>query len=610
MKSKSIGVIICVVLIGATIPTVASLHHATPFIVTPSSLTNRSENWTELQKLLAADGEYGDFFGYSVAIAGDTALVGAFHDFDNGPYSGSAYVFIRTGATWTQQAKLLPSDGEAGDNFGVSVALYDNTALIGAHGDDDNGDSSGSAYVFTRNGTTWTQQAKLLASDGAAGDAFGWGVSLYGDTALIGAQYDDDNGNESGSAYVFTRNGNAWAQQAELFPSDPAPADLFGCSVSVYGETAIVGAYWDDDNGEDSGSAYVFTRTGTTWNQQAKLLASDGDLFDRFGYAVSLDHDTALIGAYWDNDNGDHSGSAYVFTRTGTTWTEQAKLLASDGDITDWFGAAVAVKGDMALIGEPYDDVNDYESGSAYVFIRNGTTWTQQEKLFASDGIEMDLFGWSVSLSENHAIIGANFQIGTGSAYVFGKENEPPVAAFNWTPPNPTTYHQTSFNASASYDTDGTIISYEWDWNNDGVYEETHNTPLTTHIWEEAGSFPISLRVTDDGGVASTITHTIEVSNISITVKMNSGLGVTVVFTNNGPMDVENVTWQLQAKGGKYGNINSTSYGLLSLGAGEAAPRGTSVLFGLGIFKVTVQVADKTTSKTGIQFLILSLILP
>jgi hypothetical protein len=611
MKNKIIGIVVCTLLIATAVPAVTSLPHITvPSMVSHNPVTTRAGNWSEIQKLLAADGEAGDFFGYSVSIYGDTVLVGAFHDNDNGVASGSAYVFIHTGSTWTQQAKLLPSDGVANDWFGVSVSLYGDTALVGAHGDDDNGDSAGSAYIFTRNGTTWTQQAKLLADDGAPLDCFGWAVSLFSDTALIGAQYDEDNGNESGSAYVFTRNGNAWTQQAELHPSDPGPADLFGCSVSISGETALIGAYWDDDNGEDSGSAYVFTRTGTTWTQEQKLLASDGAFGDRFGYAVSLSGDTALIGAYWDNDNGDHSGSAYVFTRTGTTWTQQAKLLASDGNITDWFGAAVSIYGDIALIGEPWDDDNDYESGSAYVFTRNGTTWTQQAKLLASDGQGMDTFGWSVSLSEENAIIGANFNIGTGSAYVFGKENAPPIAEFNLTPPNPTAYHQTTFNASASYDPDGTITSYEWDWNNDGVYDETHSTPLTTHVWTSAGSYPVSLRVTDDGGVASTIIKTINVSNIAITIKVNSGLGVTVVFTNKGTMNVTNVNWQLQAKGGKYGHINTTSYGLFNLEAGEAAPRGTSMLLGLGPFKVTVQVADQETTYTGIQIIIFSLILP
>jgi hypothetical protein len=555
MKNKIIGILICMLLIATAIPAVTSLqYHPVLSMIPHTPASSREENWTELQKLLAADGGSGDFFGYSVSIYGDTALVGAFHDTDNGPYSGSAYVFIRTGDTWTQQAKLIASDGQAGDWFGVSVSIYGDTALIGAHGDDDNGNESGSAYVFIRNGTTWTQQAMLQ-------------------------------------------------------PSDPAAGDLFGCSVSVSGDTALIGAYWDGDNGEQSGSAYVFTRTGTTWTQQAKLLAPDGAAFKRFGYAVALDGDTALIGAYWDNDNGDHSGAAYMFTRTGTIWTQQAKLLASDGYISDWFGCSVAVDGNTALIGACYDDDNDYESGSAYIFTRNGTTWTQQAKLLASDGQGMDTFGWSVSLSDERALVGANFNIGTGSAYVFGKANEPPVAEFNWTPPNPTAYHQTTFNASASHDPDGTITSYAWDWNNDGVYDETHSTPMATHVWTRAGSYPITLRVTDDGGATGTITKTVNVSNITITIKADSGIGVTVEFTNRGTMDVSDVPWQIHVKGGIYGHINATSYGTLTLPVGEFAPRGTSLLLGLGPITITVQVADQVKTFTGIQIIIFSLVM-
>jgi len=190
------------------------------------------------------------------------------------------------------------------------------------------------------------------------------------------------------------------------------------------------------------------------------------------------------------------------------------------------------------------------------------------------------------------------------------KENEPPVAEFNWTPPNPTAYVQITFDASASYDTNGTIISYEWDWNNDGVYDETHSTPTTTHVWTSAGSYPVSLRVTDDGGATGTITKTANVSNVTITIKVSSGLGVTAEFTNKGTMNITNVPWQLHVKGGKYGHINTTTYGLFNLEAGESAPRGTSILIGLGPMTITVQVADQEKNYTGIQIIIFSLVLP
>jgi hypothetical protein len=396
----------------------------------------------ELQKLTASDGASDDRFGWSVSLSSDgsTALIGSPFDDDKGSSSGSVYVFTRNGSTWTEQAKLVASDGAGGDNFGWSVSLSSDgsTALIGAYLDDDpvKGTNSGSAYVFTRNGSTWTEQAKLTASDGAAYDNFGYSVSLSSDgsTVLIGSRYDDDKGTNSGSAYIFTRNGSVWTQQAKLVASDGAGGDYFGTSVSLSsdGSTALIGAYLDDDKGSDSGSAYVFTRNGSTWTQQAKLVASDGAGGDNFGRAVSLSSDgnTALIGAYGDDDpvKGTNSGSAYIFTRNGSTWTERAKLVASDGAGGDYFGWSVTLSsdGNTALIGAYGDDDKGTNSGSAYVFTRSGTTWTEQAKLVASDGAGGDWFGWSVSLSSdgNTALIGAHWDddrgTDSGAAYIFG----------------------------------------------------------------------------------------------------------------------------------------------------------------------------------------------
>jgi hypothetical protein len=417
-------------LIATAVPAVESLRNSAINQTVPSlPLSSMVVNWTEIQKLLPSDGAASDYFGYSVSLDGDTALIGAYYDEDNGEHSGSAYVFTRTGTTWAQQAKLLALDGTAYDLFGSSVSLSGDTALIGAV-DDDNGVDSGSAYVFTRTGTTWTQQTKLLASDGAADDLFGYSVALSGDTALIGAVCDDDG---RGSAYVFARTDTTWTLQQKLLSPDGTINDFFGGSLSLSGDTALISVHGDDDNGAQSGSAYVFTRSGTTWAQQAKLLASDGAAIDYFGYSVSLDGDTALIGADGDDDNGVDSGSAYVFTRTGTTWTQQAKLLASDGAVYDSFGWSVSLSGDTALIGTPFDDDNGNSSGSAYVFTRIGTSWIQPAKLLAADGAAADRFGWRVSLSGNTALFGVRWDedngVNSGSAYVFTKEseNEPPV---------------------------------------------------------------------------------------------------------------------------------------------------------------------------------------
>jgi len=378
---------------------------------------------TEQAKLTASDGAAGDVFGFSVSVSGDTALVGAIADDDKGFNAGSAYVFVRSGTTWTQQAKLTASDGAAGDQFGFSVSVSGDTALVGARLDDDKGFNAGSAYVFVRGGTTWTEQAKLTASDGAAGDLFGSFVSVSGDTALVGARGDDDKGFNAGSAYVFVRSGTTWTQQAKLTASDGAAGDEFGFSVSVSGDTALVGAIGDDDKGFNAGSAYVFVRSGTTWTQQAKLTASDGAAGDVFGFSVSVSGDTALVGAHFDNDKGSASGSAYVFVRSGTTWTQQAKLTASDGAAGDVFGFSVSISGDTALVGAPGDDDKGFNAGSAYVFVRSGTTWTEQAKLTASDGAAGDLFGSFVSVSGDTALVGARGDddkgSASGSAYVY-----------------------------------------------------------------------------------------------------------------------------------------------------------------------------------------------
>ncbi len=354
-----------------------------------------------VQKLVAGDGAGLDRFGSSVSVSGNTAIIGAKGDDDNGSYSGSAYVFVRDSlGSWSQQAKLLASDGADYDAFGCSVSISGDIAVVGAKADGDNGSSSGSAYVFIRDSFgAWNQQAKLLASDGATSDLFGWSVAVSGETAVIGAINNDSNGNgvPSGAAYVFNRDSsNNWNQQIKLFSEDSSD---FGYSVSISGDTITIGS--PHDNSLISyGSAYVFIRDSFgTWSQQAKLLASDGADYDYFGYSVSISGDIAVIGAMYDDDNGSSSGSAYVFVRDSFgAWNQQAKLLPIDGSASVNFGYSVSIDGNKALIGNLAD--------SAYVFNGNNDgSWNQSLKLISNDGTS---FGSAeVAVSGNTAIVGA-----------------------------------------------------------------------------------------------------------------------------------------------------------------------------------------------------------
>ena len=342
-----------------------------------------------IAKLTAGDGAAKSYFGatyngISLSADGNTALVGSFYaDTPGGTDAGSAYVFVRSGTTWTQQAKLTAGDGASPDYFGSSVSLSadGNTALVGSFLDDTPGGmDAGSAYVFVRSGTSWSQQAQLTASDAAARDWFGFSVCISGDgsTAVVGACLADTTaGAYAGSAYVFGRSGTTWSQQAKLTADDAAAGDQFGICVSVSsdGTTALVGAYGaDTPGGTDPGSAYVFVRSATSWSQQAKLTAGDGASSDYFGNSVSLsgDGNIALVGAFYaDTPGGTDAGSAYVFARSGTTWNQQAKLAAGDGAAGDNFGSSVTVSADgtTAAVGAYYaDTAAGADAGSAYVY--------------------------------------------------------------------------------------------------------------------------------------------------------------------------------------------------------------------------------------------------
>src|SRR5262245_456731 len=402
-------------------------------------------NFTEVKKLIASDGVSGDDFGFSVAIYGDTAIVGAPFD-DN----GSAYVFQRNQdgtEQWGQVKKLTASDGAFLDQFGISVAIYGDTVIVGASIDTIGSNLfQGSAYVFERNqggANNWGGVKKLTASDGAQRDGFGRAVAIYGDTAIVGSAADDIGSNsDQGSAYVLERNqggANNWGEVKKLTASDGAQGDGFGLSAAIYADTVIIGAFRDDIGSiVDQGSAYVFERNqggANNWGEVRKLFAPDGVESNWFGFSVAIYGNTVVVGTAFDFfKEVTTQGSAYVFERNqgGTDqWGQVKKLTASDGAIGDGFGLSVAIYGDTVTVGEPFDALFTTPPGASYVFKRNqggANNWGEVKKLTALDGLQGDSFGFSVAIYADTIIITADgFDSGRGAAYIFVAENSPPT---------------------------------------------------------------------------------------------------------------------------------------------------------------------------------------
>ena len=258
------------------------------------------------------------------------------------------------------EVKITASDAEYDDQFGNSVSISGDYAIVGAHYEDTGGNSAGAAYIFYRSGTNWTQQVKITASDAHTFGGFGSSVSISGDYAIVGAS------GGSGTAYIFYRSGTSWTEQAKITASDAEAWDFFGCSVSISGDYTIVGAY-----GESSytGASYIFYRSGTNWNQQAKITASDAQANDQFGCSVSISGDYAIVGAYLEAAGGIGAGALYSYLRNGVTWSEKSKITASDAQANDQFGCSVSISGDYAIVGACYEDHGGIDNaGAAYIY--------------------------------------------------------------------------------------------------------------------------------------------------------------------------------------------------------------------------------------------------
>jgi FG-GAP repeat/Divergent InlB B-repeat domain len=458
----------------------------------------------------ASNAQAGDGALMNVALSGDTLVVGMSNESSNATgvngnqadnsalNSGAVYVFTRIGSVWSQQAYLKASNTEGADQFGYSVAIDGDTLVVGTGSEDSNAtgvngnqadnstSGSGAAYVFTRVGGTWTQQAYLKASNTGTDDDFGLSVAVSGDTIVVGARGEASsargvNGNQadnsaslSGAAYVFTRANGVWTQQAYLKASNADAGDIFGESVAIAGDTIAVAARFESssatgvngnqaDNGANrSGAVYVFVRSGGAWTQQAYLKASNTDAGDEFGYGLALSADTLAVAARLESSNArgvngnqaDNSaagsGAVYVFARSNGVWSQQAYLKASNSDAGDTFGNeghGVALWGDTLVVGAMREDsgaagVNGNQadnssngSGAAYVFKRTAGVWSQSAYLKASNTGVVDGFGWAVAVSGDTVVVAApgeasnatgvngnqadNSAFSSGAAYVF-----------------------------------------------------------------------------------------------------------------------------------------------------------------------------------------------
>jgi uncharacterized repeat protein (TIGR01451 family) len=388
--------------------------------------------WSEQRKLTASAGQMGEHFAETLALSGDTALIGSrLEQTAAGTSAGAAYVLVRNGSTWTEQQKLLPADARQGDLFGSSVALSGDTAAVTAAGVDLPGRPDvGAVYVFVRSGTTWTQQRRLTIADTPPpGWSFGSPLVLSGNTLVASSPFattpsGEDNG---GIAHVFVRSGTAWSFQQTLVAPDPAPFDYFAIRVAIEGDTVLAGSFnHDTPAGPNAGAAYVFVRSGTTWSLQQVLTASDAAANDGFGTVTSLSGDTALVGARGaDTPAGPDRGAAYVFVRSGTSWTQQQKLTAPDVVPSDLFAFTGALSGDRALVGAySAGTAAGPGAGAVYAFVRSGTTWSLRQRLVAPDGSPNDSFGQAISASGDSVLIGAYADdtvdgLDAGSAYVF-----------------------------------------------------------------------------------------------------------------------------------------------------------------------------------------------
>lgn len=391
-------------------------------------------------KLTASDATYDDLYGISVAVNGDTVVVGAFLENAINSMHDAAYIYERNQGGqdhWGEVAKLLAHDGAVDDYFGNSVAIDGDLVVVGAYGEDDLGNNSGAAYVYERDRggeNNWGEVIKLTASDSAEDDEFGFSVSISGDTIVVGAIREGGSGSNCGAAYIYERNQGGpdnWGEVTKLTATDAQDNDYFGNSVAINLDTIIIGAFKEDGIGSFRGAAYIFDRNqggSGNWGEVTKLMASDAENDDKFGLSVAIDGDAVVVGSLGEDGLGSDRGAAYIYLRNQggmDQWGEVKKLTASDSGDYDEYGRSVAINGDRIGVGANFEGIG----GSAYLYDNNHggvNNWGEVTKLTASDSEDYDWFGFSIALYKNIVVVGAPFEDGDdfdcGAAYVFEEQ--------------------------------------------------------------------------------------------------------------------------------------------------------------------------------------------
>ncbi|MEN8247863.1 MAG: T9SS type A sorting domain-containing protein [Bacteroidota bacterium] len=362
-------------------------------------------------------------FGYHIAHDGNWLLVGAKNDTTGFGETGAAYFFKHDINGWSEFQKVGPDIGAEGDWFGLSVAISGNYAVVAANGDDTKGFNVGAAYIYKLVEDSWVQTQKLFPNPFSGIDEYGIAVSMKNDLLVVGAYSDKTNGPFAGAAYIYKLTNGTWQQEVKILPDDGAAEDRFGRSVHTDGKQVIICGVLNDDLGTNSGSAYIYIEEEGTWIKEIKLLQPDGAEEDRFGRSVGIGLEYAAVGSVLDDDNGSKSGAVIIYHKESTGWEFQQKITPDDGQADDFFGYGLSLYKNHLVVTAHNDDDYGLNSGKAYLFKRTGTTWTQIDKFYATDPSEEENFGESVYIDESWISIGApyglNEGLATGSAVVF-----------------------------------------------------------------------------------------------------------------------------------------------------------------------------------------------